>query len=154
MATAYEVGFKDVYPWVWSVMFGVALTLAERRGAFQASGTSTGTQFWRKNVSAVFCNVGLPAVFFGLTMIRVGPKYPASMDFWQILGSLYLAGLPLGAHHIWWAVAVNQQWLPEAALQRSERRVMQLAPGSILLWGIVAFGIPALSAVLGVSLPF
>ncbi len=51
---AHEVGFKDIYPWVWSVMLGVALTLAERRGSFLGQGTPSGIEFWTKNG----CSVG------------------------------------------------------------------------------------------------
>jgi hypothetical protein len=91
----YEVGFKDVYPWVWSVMLGVSLMLAERRGAFQSTGAHSSRVFWLKNISAVFLNVVVPAFFFGLTMIRLGPKYSQNMNLQQILGTLYLAGAPL-----------------------------------------------------------
>jgi len=45
----YEVGFKDVYPWVWSVMLGEALTQAERRAAFKGTGTHSFLGFWVKN---------------------------------------------------------------------------------------------------------
>ena len=95
----YLVGFKDAYPWVWSVMLGVSLTLAERRRAFSKEGTRTSSQFWIKNIAAVFVNVVVPAMVFARTMIRLGPLYSLNMGFGQILGCLYLAGVPLGAHH-------------------------------------------------------
>lgn len=50
MNNLYAVGFKDVYPWVWSVMLGVTLTLAERRGAFLPAGAQTPAQYWIKNM--------------------------------------------------------------------------------------------------------
>ena len=77
--SSYVVGFKDVYPWVWSVMLGVALTLADRRGAFMSAGTRTDREFWAKNILAVLLNLVLPAVLFGLTMLRLGPLYPSNL---------------------------------------------------------------------------
>jgi hypothetical protein len=80
----YEVGFKDIYPWVWSVVLGVALTLAERRGASHATGTRSTGEFWVENVLAVLINLVLPAIIFALTMVRVGPQYAGNMDFFQV----------------------------------------------------------------------
>ena len=90
----YEVGFKDVYPWVWSVMLGVAWTLAERRGAFlrgSASSATSASHAWAKPIAGVLLNVALPATVFGLTMVRLGPLYSVNMGFWQVMGALYLA---------------------------------------------------------------
>jgi hypothetical protein len=50
-------------------------------------------------------------------MVRLGPQYSQNMDFWQILGVLYLAGLPLGSHHLWVFLAAKQGWMPSDALQ-------------------------------------
>ena len=149
---AYEVGFKDVYPWVWSVMLGVALTLAERRGAFQSVGTSSPSHFWAKNVLALALNLGLPVFLFGLTMIRVGPRYSPNMDFWQILGSLYLAGAPLGSHHLWLTIARRRNWLPEAAVL--DRASLDMAPRSTIVWVLVALAIPVFAAIFGLPLPY
>ena len=150
----YEVGFKDVYPWVWSVMFGVSLMLAERRGAFQSTGTQSPLVFWLKNVSAVLLNVAVPALFFGLTMIRVGPKYSPNMDLSQILGTLYLAGAPLGCHHLWELNATACGWVPVDAFPQTERKTHRMAPHADLVWALVAFGVPALAAVFGWRVPY
>jgi hypothetical protein len=96
----YGVGFKDVYPWVWSVMLGVAVTIAKGREAFKSTGTQSKRDFLTKNLSAILINVLLPALLFGLTLTRLGPKYPRNMDVGQILGALYLAGTPLGSQPI------------------------------------------------------
>ena len=154
MNSAYEVGFKDVYPWVWSVMPGVALMLADRRGAFLSAGTKTKWEFWTKNPSAVVINVVLPAVLFGLTMVRVGPTYSSRLDFWRILGVLDLAGSPLGAHHIWIVVAARCRWMPVDAFPRDERETLKRVPQGSLLRAALAFLIPALAAVFGWRLPF
>lgn len=152
MNNGYEVGFKDVYPWVWSVMLGVALMLAERRGAFQSAGTRTKQEFWTKNLSAVVINVAVPAILFGLTMVRLGPRYSPNMDFWRILGVLYLAGSPLGAHHIWMVVATKYRWV--AVEPHEESNTLQRVPENSVLWAALAFGVPALAALCGWRLPF
>jgi len=151
----YEVGFKDVYPWVWSVMLGVALTLATGRGAFLATGTSSTRGFWIKDISGILLNVMVPAILFGLTMTRVGPRYSANMDFWQILGSLYLAGAPLGCHHLWILVARKCGWTPIDILSPSERATLEkVAPRSSFIWVALALIIPALAAILARPLPY
>jgi hypothetical protein len=150
----YVVGFKDVYPWVWSVMLGVSLTLAERRGAFSNVGTRTLAQFCIKNIAAIVVNVGVPAVVFGITMTRLGPVYSSNMGFWQILGCLYLAGVPLGAHHAWLGVATRFRWMPARRLQYQERQTQRLAPLGNLIWAILVFGLPTLAAIFGWRLPF
>lgn len=150
----YTVGFKDVYPWVWSVILGVALTLAERRGAFAAAGVEGKITFWKKNIAAVLINVVLPAIFFGLTMTRLGPLYSSDMDFWQILGTLYLAGLPLGTLHVWLFVALKSRWMPDDVLQSGERKAIAIARPANLLWATIAFGIPALAVIFRWRLPF
>jgi hypothetical protein len=154
MDDPYLVGFKDVYPWVWSVMLGVALTLAERRGAFLKVGTKKTERFWAKNITAVFVNVIVPAVVFGLTMTRLGPLYSKNMDFWEILGALYLAGVPLGTLHAWQAVAGKYGWMPESALQDRELKTIKIAPLGSLIWATLAFGVPTLAAIFRVRLPF
>jgi hypothetical protein len=146
----YELGFKDVYPWVWSVMLGVAITLAERRGAFQVEGTKSTGAFWMKNAAGVLFNLALPSVLFGLTLVRLGPKYSVNMDFWQILGSLYLAGAPLGSHHVWLMVARSCGWI---SAQESEREGIQ-HPHSSFVWILIAFLIPAFAPIAGWRVPF
>jgi len=149
----YEVGFKDVYPWVWSVMLGVSLMLAERRGAFQSTGAHSSRVFWLKNISAVFLNVVVPAFFFGLTMIRLGPKYSQNMNLQQILGTLYLAGAPLGSHHLWELTATKFGWVRADFLPQPERETRSVAPYGNLVWALVAFGIPAFASILGWRVP-
>src|SRR5664280_1897590 len=140
MDDSYVIGFKDVYPWVWSVMLGVAVTLAERRGAFLKVGTRKAKQFWAKNITALFVNVIVPAIVFGLTMTRLGPLYSKNMGFWQILGALYLAGVPLGTLHVWQAVAAKYGWMPESALMYYECKTIKLAPQANWIWATLAFG--------------
>lgn len=152
--SSYVVGFKDVYPWVWSVMLGVALTLADRRGAFMSAGARKSRPFFLKNVLAVLLNVVLPAVLFAFAMLRVGPLYPPKMDFWQILGVLYLASVPLGSHHVWLAVALSNGWIQEDHLPRSELTGDGRMTRDRLGWVLVAFVIPAVASVVGWRLPF
>ena len=156
MQGTYVVGFNDVYPWVWSVMLGVALTLAERRGAFQAAGTRVPVEFWTKNFLAVIVNVVLPAVVFGITMTHLGPLYCPNMDFWQTIGTLYLAGAPLGAHHLWLVVAKKRHWLPSGNLQKQEQETETVIPTlrGHIFWAVLSFGIPAFAAVSGWRIPF
>ena len=154
VGAVYEVGFKDVYPWVWSVMLGVALTLAERRGAFQTAGTHTVLQFWAKNASAVVLNLALPALIFGITMTRLGPLYSRNMDFWQILGALYLAGVPLGTHHVWLITARKCGWLHETDLTDRERLGRHVRPIGSILYALFAFGIPTLAALIKWRIPY
>jgi len=151
---SFEVGFKDVYPWVWSVMLGVALMLAERRGAFLSVGTKAKREFWTKNILAVVINVVLPAVLFGLTLVRLGPMYSPNMDFWQILGALYLAGVPLGSHHVWQVVATYRGWMPTESLRGQEQQTLRIVSHGNMIWAVLAFGIPALATVVGWRLPF
>ena len=134
-------------------MLGVALTLAERRGAFQAVGTHSPRTFWVKNVAAVLLNLVLPVILFGLTMIRVGPRYSPNMDFWQILGTLYLAGAPLGSHHLWLVIARPRGWLPSEALQ-ALRANYEIAPRGSIIWAMVALAIPVFAAIFGWPLPY
>lgn len=150
----YEVGFKDVYPWVWSVMLGVAITLAERRGAFLPGGTKTPTEYWLKNLSAITINLGIPCVLFGLTMVRLGPEYSRNMDFWQVIGSLYLAGTPLGCQHLWLTIANRIGWLPDDTLNDGERVSRQRASYSFVVWAIVAVVIPSIAIVCKWRIPW
>jgi len=128
MDDLYAVGFKDVYPWVWSVMLGVALTLAERRGAFLPAGARTPTQYWTKDIVAVIVTLVVPSVVFGITMTCLGPLYSPNMDFWQILGALYLAGVPLGTLHLWLVIAMKCGWMPATTLQEQEVRAIRMIP--------------------------
>jgi hypothetical protein len=151
----YGVGFKDVYPWVWSVMLGVSLMLAERRGAFQSVGTKTGSRFWLKNPCAVAVIVAMPSFFFGLTMIRVGPSYQSNMGLSHVLGTLHLAGAPLGCHHVWEAIAAGAKWAPEMmAYPETERDTRRTEKYASLVWAFVAFVVPAAAALLGWRVPW
>jgi hypothetical protein len=150
-STSYFVGFKDVYPWVWSVILGVSLTLADRRGAFQSAGTDTAQRFWIKNSISVLINVAAPAFVFGITMTRLGPLYPEDMNLWEILGSLYLAGVPLGMHHAWLFVAEKFNWI---VLNPQEARAVSLSPNAHLLWAVLAAFIPTFAAIVRWRVPF
>jgi hypothetical protein len=154
MNSTYCVGFKDVYPWVWSVMLGVALTLAERRGAFQTGGVQTYFGFWLKNVAAAFLNLILPALVFGATMLHLGPRYGGDMGFWQILGALYLAGVPLGTHHLWLILARKCRWLFTEELLPMEQHSVQIRPFGSIVYVMFAFGIPTLAVLVGWRVPF
>ena len=156
MQSVYVVGFKDVYPWVWSVMFGVAWAIAERRGAFLADRTSAtnAPRVWAKPVVGVLLNVALPAVVFGLTMVRLGPLYSANMGFWQVIGALYLAGTPMGSHHLWLAVAKLNGWLSAENLRSDEIAEAQAGVTMHVVWSIVALVIPAVSAIIPFRLPW
>ncbi len=151
MDTPYMVGFKDVYPWVWSVMLGVSLTLADRRGAFQAKGARTTQRLWVKNIVAMVLNLALPGVIFGLTMTRLGPLYSQNMDFWQIVGSLYLACVPMGAHHAWRFVAERFRW---GDLTDGEARTVKISRVDHLVWILVALAIPTLAVLIKWRVPF
>lgn len=87
-------------------------------------------------------------------MIRLGPLYSPNMDFWQIMGALYLAGVPLGTHHVWVVVATKCGWLPVWVLQKQEDQAIKMTPTGSLLQAILAFGIPSLAAILGWRVPF
>ncbi len=151
MAGSYEVGFKDVYPWVWSVLFGVSLTLAVQRGAFGSFGVSGSRRsFWAKNLSALAVHMLIPVVLFSLAMVRVGPRYPSSLGFWDIIGCLYFAGVPLGAHQAWLVLAARTGWLEE----RPDWKYS--AVGGIRvssLWLALALGIPVFATVFACPLP-
>ena len=151
MQNMYEVGFKDVYPWVWSVMLGVSLALAERRGSFLPGEVTSKAEVWLKTLVALVLNVVLPSLLFALTMVNVGPKYPSNMDACQVLGSLYLASTPLGSHHLWLLVAKKRNWIQLAAAESSEGGV---GIAGHALWAILAFAIPSAAAVLRVTLPW
>ena len=152
--TTYEVGFKDVYPWVWSVMLGVALTLADKRYAFMPVGTTSSAGMWTKNFLGVLLNVVLPSAIFGLTMVRLGPKYSSNMDFWQVLGTLYLAGTPLGSHHVWLWIARHEGWLPDKFITSGEPLPRSFGMASHIAWAMVALLIPALAAIFAWRLPW
>jgi hypothetical protein len=154
MDNTYCVGFKDVYPWVWSVMLGVALTLAERRGAFQAGGTRTYSGFWIKNVAAASLNLVLPALIFGATMVRLGPRYGGNLGFWQILGALYLAGVPLGTHHLWLIFARKWRWLLAEELSPLEQKSTEIRPFGSIAYAVLVFGIPTLTVTFRWRVPF
>jgi len=141
------VRFNDVYPWVWSVMLGVALTLAERRGAFLSQGTHSEQSFWKKNILAITINVVLPVFLFALTMSYVGPVFPQKINFWQILLSLYLAATPLGSHHLWLFIADRYGWTPAEALREAEQETKNMAPYGHAIWLTIALIIPAFVAI-------
>ena len=151
---AYEVGFKDVYPWVWSVMLGVALTLADKRNAFMPVGTRSSSEMWTKNLLSVLLTVVLPSVVFGLTMVRLGPKYSSNMDFWQVLGSLYLASTPLGSHHVWVWIARRRGWLVDTFIPSAQPLPRGFGMGSHIAWAVVALLIPASAAIFALRLPW
>jgi len=150
----YEVGFKDVYPWVWSVMLGVSLTLGERRGAFLPGGTKTQAEFWTKNLLAVVINVGIPCILFGLTMVRLGPEYSHDMDFWQVMGALYLAATPLGSHHLWLAIANARGWLTDQTLNVGERAARQRTSYAYVVWAVIAVIIPSFAVAFKWRIPW
>jgi hypothetical protein len=150
MDPSYTVGFKDIYPWVWSVMLGIALALAQQRGAFAKLGRESRQRFsWAKNVTAVFVNVIVPIVVFVLTMTRLGPMYSKNMGFWQTLGSLYLAGVPLGTQHLWYFVAEKFHWMIDLDLQEH-----QIDRRASRVWMILAFVFPTLAAIFRFRVPF
>ena len=156
MNSVYVVGFKDVYPWVWSVMLGVAWTLAERRGAFIPDRTTVarGSRVWVKPVVGVLLNVALPAIVFGLTMVRLGPLYSANMGFWQVIGVLFLAAVPMGSHHLWLAVAKLNSWLSDENLRSDEIAETHAGMRVHIVWVFVALVIPVASAIVPIRLPW
>jgi hypothetical protein len=150
----FEVGFKDVYPWVWSVMLGISLTLGERRGAFLPHGTSSNAEFWLKNLVALTINLGYPSVLFALTLVRLGPMYSRNMDFWQVMGALYLAAVPLGSHHLWLALANWRGWLPDQTLTTGERVARRHTSYGYLVWAFIAVLIPTVAVLFKWRVPW
>jgi len=111
-------------------------------------------EFWTKNIVAVLLNLALPALIFGITMTRLGPLYSHNMGFWQILGTLYLAGVPLGTHHLWLIVAREYRWLLIDDLTERERQGAHIRPFGSVVYALLAFGIPTLAAAIGWRIPF
>jgi hypothetical protein len=128
--------------------------LAERRGAFLNAGTDSNKSFWIKNVMAIFMNIALPAVLFGMTLKNAGPRYPSEIDFWQIIGSIYLAGAPIGSHHLWIAVARIYGWLPSKALDAEELDTYRVSPFGSFFWVLILLYIPLLIAIVGYPVPY
>ena len=157
MHSEYVVGFKDVYPWIWSVMLGVGWALAERRGAFlpdRNSPTTSVSHGWAKAFVGVLLNVLLPAIVFGLTMVRLGPLYSANMGFWEVVGALYLAGTPMGSHHLWLVVAKSRGWLSDEYLRVEEKAEANAGVMVHVLWSVVPLVIPAVAAIIPFRLPW
>lgn len=154
MNSLYHVAFTDIYPWVWSVMLGATLMLADRRGAFKAAGTHSPLNYKIKNFWAIVLNVITPTVLFALSMTNVGPNYPYKMDFMQILGVLFLATSPLGSHQLWITVARWRGWMPSETLPDWECEAHKMVPYGSIFWTVLLLPIQVLVAIFGYPLPY
>lgn len=145
----YFVGFKDVYPWVWSVMLGVSLTLADKRRAFAPFRDASFARYWLRLALAILCNLAIPATLFGFTLVKLGPMFDANMGVEQTLDALYLALTPLGGHHLWILLTPRSRIAlasGDAALEREWAR-SKLAH---LAWVFFALLIPMIAVMRGV----
>lgn len=154
MSAEYSVGFKDVYPWVWAAMLGVSLMLADKRKAFAPLGPTSMRGYVAKSIGAALLNVGVPSVIFGYTMVRLGPVFDLNMGVSETIFSLYLAGSPLGCHHLW-LLLTPRRWVYYGSEKETAPKELELLGNKVshLAWTIIALVLPTLAVIYRTKLP-